>query len=136
MATTTTDENIAIAQNGINDFLQGNIQGVLDACSDDIIWDSFHNPAVPFAKTYNGKDGVGQFFADLASNVDFTDFSPGKFYADDDCVFVKVHEAGTVKSTGKTYDNDFLMCFTINEGKITQFFAYVDSADQVRVFTP
>lgn len=128
------EQNIAVAQHAINDFLSGDIQGMLNLCADDITWSTNENPDVPFAHTYKGKTGANQFFNDLGSNVEFKDFSPEKYYGDDDMVFVKTHEAAKVKSTGKTYDHQMLMSFKIRDGKIKEFFAYVDSADQARAF--
>jgi uncharacterized protein len=128
------EQNIAVAQLAINDFLKGDIQGMLSLCADDITWSTNENPDVPFAHAYKGKTGVNQFLNDLKSNVEFKDFSPEKYYGDDDIVFVKTHEAAKVKSTGKTYDHQMLMSFKIRDGKIKEFFAYVDSADQARAF--
>jgi ketosteroid isomerase-like protein len=130
----TKEQNIAVAEGAINAFLKGNIQEVLDVCTEDIIWTTHQNPDVPFAKTYEGKAGTGQFFNDLGSSVDFSVFTPGKYYGDEDMVFVKTHQAATVKATGKTYDHQMLMTFKLRDGKIAEFFAYVDSADQGRAF--
>ena len=129
------EQNITVAQNAINEFLKGNIQGMLEKCADDITWSTNENPDVPFAHTYRGKSGANQFLNDLGSNVEFKDFSPEKYYADDDMVFVKTHQAATVKSTGKTYDHEMLLSFKIRDGKISEFFAYADSADIAKAFS-
>jgi ketosteroid isomerase-like protein len=98
---TTKEQNINIVQNGVNEFIKGNIPGMLDACADDIVWITSLNPDLPFAKIYKGKTAAGQFFKDLGSNVDFSEFSPGKYYGDDDMVFVKMQQAATVKKPAK-----------------------------------
>ena len=131
----TREENIEVAQTGINAFINGNMEGLLDVCAEDIVWSTHQNPDVPFAKTYKGKEGARQFLNDLADNVAFSVFSPEKYYSDDDMVFVKTHQVAKVKSTGKTYDHQMLMTFKIKHGKVSEFFAYVDSADQGRAFT-
>jgi len=132
--TATKEQNISVVQKGVGEFIKGNIPGMLDTCDDDIVWTTNQNPAVPFAKTYKGKSGARQFFNDLNGNVEFTDFSPEKYWGDDDMVFVKTHEAAIVKKTGKKYDHEMLMSFKVRNGKIVEFFAYVDSADQERAF--
>jgi ketosteroid isomerase-like protein len=134
-ATTTKEQLIAVVRQGIDDFLKGNIQALMNAFSEDIRWATYPSPDVPFAKSYKGKAAVGQFFKELDNAVNFNVFSPEKYYSDEDMVFVKVHEAATVKSTGKTYDHHSLFTFRVREGKISEFFAYVDSADQARAFT-
>lgn len=133
--TSTKEQMITLVKQGIDDFLKGNIPVLLDRFTDDITWAVFSNPDVPFAKTYNGKSGADEFFKQLDNSVNFNVFSPEKFYADEDMVFVKTHEAATVKSTGKTYDYQMLMTFKIRDGKICEFFAYVDSAAQSRAFS-
>jgi uncharacterized protein len=131
---TTKEENIEIAQTGINEFINGNIDGLLEVCAEDITWSTHQNPDVPFAKTYMGKTGAKQFLNELADNVDFSVFSPEKYYSDEDMVFVKTHQVAKVKSTGKSYDHHMLMTFKIKHGKVSDFFAYVDSADQGKAF--
>lgn len=133
--TLTKEQMITLVKKGINDFLNGNIQNMLDNFTEDILWATFINPDVPFAKTYNGKSATIQFFKGLDNNVNFNVFSPEKYYADEDMVFVKTYEMATVKSTGKTYDYQMMMTFKIRDGKICEFFASIDSAAQARAFS-
>ena len=133
--TSTKEQRIAVAKQGIDDFLKGNIQALLNLCAEDILWSTFQNPDVPFAKTYKGKAAVGQFFKDLEETINFNIFSPEKYYSDEDMVFVKTHEMATVKSTGKSYEHHILLTFRIKDEMISEFFFYVDSAAQARAFT-
>lgn len=132
--TSTKEQMIALVKRGFDDFLKGNIPALMDKFTEDINWAIYSNPDVPFAQSYKGKEGTARFFKELDNNVNFNVFSPEKFYADEDMVFVKVHEVGTVKSTGKTYDHQVLMTFKIRDGKICDFFAYGDTAAQSRAF--
>jgi ketosteroid isomerase-like protein len=134
LATVKTEANIAVVQNAFENFLKGNIPGILDACTDDITWSSYHNSTVPYAQTYHGKQGAGQFFATLASNVDYTSFQPKEFFADKDRVFVNGYHEAKVKSTGKSFGHDFLMEFRLRDGKVSYFFAGVDTRDQAEAF--
>lgn len=133
--TSTKEQMITLVKQGIDDFLKGNIPALLDNFTEDITWAIYANPDVPFAQTYKGKSGTAQFFKDLDNSVNFNVFSPEKYYADEDMVFVKTHEVATVKSTGKTYDHQILMTFKIRDEKICEFFAYGDSAAQTRAFS-
>lgn len=133
--TSTKEQMITLVKNGIDDFLKGDIQALLDNFTEDISWGIYSNPDIPFAKSYKGKAGTAQFFKELDNSVNFNVFSPDKFYADEDMVFVKVHEVATVKSTGKTYEHQVLMTFKIRDGKICEFFAYGDTAAQSRAFS-
>lgn len=133
--TSTKEQMITLVKQGFDHFLKGNIQAVLDSCTEDVNWGLYENPDIPFAKNYKGKEAIAQFFRDLDKSVNFNIFSPDKFYADEDMVFVKVHEAATVKPTGKNYDHQVLMAFKIRDGKICDYFGYGDTALVAKAFS-
>lgn len=135
LATVKTEENISIVQNAFQNFLTGNVQGILDACTDDVTWGSYYDPAVPFSKTYHGKNGVGEFFATLAATSDYKKFELQEYYADGDTVLVKGYQEAVVKTTGKTFGHDFLMQFKLKDGKTFYFFSFIDILDEVKAFT-
>ena len=95
---------------------------------------SFDNPSVPYAGMYHGKKGTGDFFTTLANTIDYLEFQPKEFFAANDHVFVKGYHKGKVKSTGKIFGHDFLMDFQLRNGKVSSFFAWVDSRDQAAAF--
>ena len=134
LATVKKEQNISIVQNAFADFANGNIAGILNACSDDIVWSSYNNPVVPYGQAYYGKKGTAAFFVSLAATVDYTVFDIKELFADGDRVFATGHNTATVKSTGNTYDHDFLMEFRLRDGLVSHFFAYVDSRDQAEAF--
>src|SRR6476660_8306420 len=127
LAQIKSEQNIEIAKKGFTDFHNGNINGVVDACTSDVAWGSYENPVVPYAGMFHGKRGVADFFSTLISTVDYKVFDPKEYYADKDSVLVKGYQEAVVKSTGKTLGHDFLMHFKMTDGLIRYFFAYVDS---------
>ena len=135
LATVKKEQNISIVQKAYAEFAKGNIPGILENCTDDITWSSFDNSPVPFAGTFNGKRGVADFFAALGGSVDYTEFQPKEFFADADKVFAKGYHKAKVKSTGKTFGHEFLMEFSLRDGKVFSFFAWVDSRDEAAAFT-
>jgi uncharacterized protein len=132
---TLTSTNIETIQHAFTDFANGNIQGILDLCTEDIKWSSWNNPVVPFSKTYSGKAGAADFFSDLNNEVTYTVFEPRDFYYCGNRVFVKVYHSAIVKATGKIFAHESLMEFVFNGEKISSFFAYVDSHDQAMAFS-
>lgn len=109
--------NILSVTTAINLFLKGNIQGVIDQCTDGITWSTWMNPEVPFAKTYQGKQGVMQFFSTIGQEVEFTQFTPSDYYADRNKVFVRIFQEGLVQSTRKKYAHQALLEFTMEDEK-------------------
>jgi ketosteroid isomerase-like protein len=129
-----TEPSIRIVQKAFTDFLNGNIPGILDACTGDVVWSSFDNPGVPFGKTFQGKNGVADFFTALGNSVDYTNFEPREFFASADRVFVKGYHKAKVKATGKFFGHEFLMEFRLQDGKIGNFFAWIDTRDEAAAF--
>jgi uncharacterized protein len=134
LATLKNEQNVSTVKKAFQDFLTGNVQGIMDVCTDDISWGSYFDPSVPFSKTYHGKSGVGEFFATLGGSADYKKFDTNEFYADGDSVLVKGYHEAVVRSTGKTFGHDFLMHFKLRDGKICYFFSYIDILDEVKAF--
>jgi uncharacterized protein len=135
LATVKNEQNVLTVQRAFQNFLTGNIQGIMDACTDDITWGSYSDPSVPFSKTYHGKSGVGEFFATLGASAEYKKFDTNEFYADDNSVLVKGYHEAVVKTTGKTFGHDFLMQFKLRDGEIFYFFSFIDILDEVEAFT-
>jgi ketosteroid isomerase-like protein len=133
--TSTKEAMVTLVKQGFDDFMKGNIPALMNRFTEDITWAVYSIPEVPFAKTYKGKQDTIQFFKDLDNSVSFTVFSPERFYADQDMVFVFTHEVATVKATGKNYDHQVLMAFKIRDEKICEFSAYGDPAAELKAFT-
>ena len=134
LASVKNDQNIAVVQQAFDHFSKGNISGILENCTDDIQWGSYDNPDVPYASVYKGKNGVVEFFSNLSGSVDYENFETNKFYGDQDMVFVLGNHKGRVKTTGKKFGHDFVMQFRLRDGKVSNFFAWVDSRDQAQAF--
>jgi uncharacterized protein len=134
LASVKTEQNIALVQSAFADFLNGNIQAIIDTCSDDVEWGSYENDVTPISGMYHGKVGVARFFQTLGENVNYTLFDPREYFSDGNNVFVKGRHEGVVKSTGKTFAHDFIMQFVVSNGKISYFFVWVDTYDQVKAY--
>ena len=54
--------------------------------------------------------------------------------AQDDRVVVEGQNRGTVHKTGRMYEHDWVMIFSVRENKITRLRHYYDTGDLVRSF--
>lgn len=135
LASVKTEQNIARVQSAYADFASGDIQAVANACTEDIIWGSYDNSAVPFAGNFHGRQGVIDFFTALGTTVDYLEFQPREFFGAGDKVFVKGYHKGKVKSTGKLFGHEFLMEFQLKDEKLSSFFAWVDTRDEMQAFS-
>jgi len=130
----TVNANLRVVQQGFSDFRQGNIQGLLDRCTDDAQWGTYLNPTVPFAKTWKGKNEVKQFFKLLGENVTFTEFEPSEFVAQNETVIILAHQKGKVTKTGKTFEQQVCICCKLRNQKMYSTFSYTDSRQIAETF--
>lgn len=130
----TVSPALQVVKQAFEDFMQGNIKGIVNACADGVIFGSYRNPHIRPSGLYYGKEGVIEYFKLLEKNYSFALFEPQEYISQDDRVIVLGHEAGTVKSTGKTFDHDWCMSFTVRNGKIQNYFGFEDTFELARAF--
>ena len=130
-------ENTAVAKKGYELFMAGNIEGVLELIDESCEWVVPGPPdKLPWAGSYRGSAGVGQFLGKLAEGVDMTAFEPREFIAQGDKVIVLGSSTATNKATGKSASQDWAHALTIIDGKFHAFQGYDDTAAEVAAATP
>lgn len=73
--------------------------------TDDVVWYDPGTPEVPHAGRYSGREGVGRFFARTDETLDI--------------------------DTGRSYDNEWAMVWTLRDGKVAGWQIYEDTAREV-----
>jgi ketosteroid isomerase-like protein len=120
-------------------FNRGDIPALLEMCSDQCEW-IIPGPkdVLPWAGTWNGRKGIGEFFQTLAANLDFSDFHTKRMIEADDTVVVIGSGTSTAKKTGKTVSDDewvHVMRYDA-DGKLMFFQTFEDTAAAVAQMTP
>ena len=125
-----SDRNIQVVKDAYAAFFRGDIAGVLALVAEDVDWQGVKGTegVVPQAGARRGRSQVEEFFALLAGNTQFKTFEPKQFIASDDSVAVVGYYEATILTTGRHVASDWVMTFTIKDGKITQFREFTDSA--------
>ena len=83
-----------------------------------------------------GKAAVAEFFTTLSKSLAFSRFEPREYIAQDDKVVALGHYEGTALPTGRTVNSDWVMVFTLRNGKVIQFREYADSAGVNAAYQP
>ena len=126
-------ENVQVVQQMYEAFNRRDIPAVLDILADDVEWHSPTTRTAPdeisWSKPRKSRDQVATFFKELGEKVQPDKLEPLEFTAQDDRVVVEGKNRGTVKSTGKAYEHDWVMLFTVRRGKIARMLHYYDSID-------
>jgi len=126
-------ENVQIVKNGYAAFSRGDIQGLLALFAEDIEWIS-PGEGLPLAGTYRGRAEVAGFFQKLSGALEFSSFEPREFLAEGDRVLVVGSSRGKVKATNRTIGEQWVMAFTVRNGKVTNFQEYMDTLAAARAF--
>jgi ketosteroid isomerase-like protein len=121
-------ENKAIARQTYDLFIAGNIPAMMDAYADDIVWIFPEVKGIPFGGTYQGKDGVQEFFTKLRDAVETLSMSPQRFVAEDDHVVAAGTTTRKGRATGITYTTTWMHMLTFKDGKLTRFEVYDNTA--------
>ncbi|MFQ5761896.1 MAG: nuclear transport factor 2 family protein [Candidatus Bathyarchaeia archaeon] len=131
-------ENVQAVQRLFAAFGRGDLPGVLDMLAEDVDWQSpatrTEHAQISWSRPRRGREQVAQFFKELAEKVQPEPLEPLDFTAQGDKVVVEGRNRGRVKSTGRNYEHDWVMVFTLREGKIVRHRGYYDTADILAAF--
>jgi ketosteroid isomerase-like protein len=123
------EQNTRVVREAYAAFGRGDVQSLLASFDDNIVWKPVTGAGqqVPTAGERKGKVSVGEFFAIVAKHINFERFEPREFVAQGDKVVALGHYTGKTP-IGKRFDSDFVMVFTLRNGKVTHFQEFSDSA--------
>jgi hypothetical protein len=128
-------ENIQVVQMGFAALGKGDVKSLLDVFTDDaVIQHPGPKDTIPFAGTHRGKDQVAWFFKTMSETQEFKQFEPKEFIAQGDNVVVIGRETARVKSTSRTFDVDWAMCFTVKAGRVASIRIFEDTTEKTKAF--
>lgn len=122
-------QNTRVVQDAYAAFGRGDVEAILKTLADGVVWTAVYGagPHVPTAGERVGRTAVAEFFAQVATHIQFSRFEPREFVAAGDKVVALGHYTATTPA-GTGFDSDFAMVFTLRNGKIVRFQEFCDSA--------
>jgi steroid delta-isomerase-like uncharacterized protein len=131
-------ENVQVVQRMFAAFGQRNLPAALDTLAEDVYWQSpitrTVSREISWARPRHGREQVAAFFKELFDAVEPERLETLQFTAQGDRVIVEGKNKGTVRSTGKKYEHDWVMVFAVVDGKIVKLQHYYDTADILVAF--
>jgi ketosteroid isomerase-like protein len=127
--------NLAVVQQAYAAFGRGDIPGVLDLLTDDVVWTLQGPSTIPFAGTRRGREGVAEFFSLVGETLEFQQFEPREFVGQGDTVVVLGYERSLVKATGRRFEQEWAHVYTLRDGKIATGRFFEDTAAEVVAFS-
>jgi ketosteroid isomerase-like protein len=131
-------ESVRVVEKMFAAFGQKNLPGVLDTLAEHVDWQSPVTRSKPqevsWAEPRRSREEVATFFKDMLEKVQPEALEPLEFTTQDDRVAVEGKNRGIARSTGRPYEHDWVMLFTVRDGKIVRFRHYYDTSDVIVAF--
>lgn len=116
-------------------FAHGNVPFILDSVSDAFTWhDPCDSSKAIQGGIYHGKEGFGQFFQKLVSSTETTMWEVQSYVSEGNMVVATGKHGIKAKSTGKSWVNDWVMIWEIENGKVIRGKSYFDTARYEALF--
>ncbi len=122
------EENVNVIKNIYAAFGRGDVQGIVDCCTDDVLWRTHLNSVVPWAGNYDGRENVPRFFAGINDSVETTAFEPQEWIADGDTVVSLGQYGCRVRSTGRESMSRWVFIWKLHDRKVCSYEQFHDSA--------
>ena len=111
--------NIDTVQAIYESFGRGDVDAILTSLTDDVDWASEPESKIaPWHGVHRGKGEVPQFFEELGSSVEVTEFTPLAFASSDTDVMVVIRFGMKVRASGKSGAMDLHHWWRFRDGKV------------------
>ena len=128
--------NTRVVKEAYAAFARGDVSAILNLLDDNVEWEAVKGTegVAPHAGLRRGRPAIAEFFQQVDQNVAFDVFEPREFVAQDDLVVAIGRYTGTAKPTKRSFSSDWVMVFTLRDGKVVRFREFADSAQLVKAF--
>lgn len=121
-------DNARVVQQFFKAITEGDAPGAAQILTDDVVLVSpGPKDQLPWAGEYHGPGGILQYYTALSQGVEITGMEGSETIAQGDKVVMLGQHTARVRATGKTYELNWAMVFTLSEGKISAVRSYHDS---------
>src|SRR5436305_1004366 len=107
-------------------FKRGDIDHILQQVAPDAIWRQSN--ILPWGGDFRGPQGAGEFFQKLDATMETVSFDVRENIEHGDEVFSFGSYAGRSRKTGRTGTAEWMFRWRVQDGKITAYESYTDSA--------
>ncbi len=120
--------NLIVMKQAYADYLEGNTTAVVNAFAQDAEYISPSGSRVPLSGVYRGRDQIKGFLWNLSTVAQFTRFEIQGYIVEGNKVVSYGLEQGISKLSGNTFSSDWAAIATFNNGKISRYQLYHDTA--------
>lgn len=109
-------------------FGRGDIATLLEAMTEDVIFQAPGAADLPWSGVSEGKAAVQEWFGRLAQSIEFQVFEPREFIAQGERVVAFVYTEIVTRHNGRKAINPEAHSWTFRDGKVVKFQVYHDTA--------
>jgi ketosteroid isomerase-like protein len=128
-------DNITVTQGAYERFGAGDIPGMLEFLSPEVVIEFYGPDVIPYAGTWRGHAEVTRWLETIFASLEVRRFEPQEMLADAD----KVVTTGTLelvaRSTGQGFASDFVHVITLADGRWVRFRDWMNTAAAAEAFS-
>ena len=121
----STDKNVQTVKDFFAAIGRGDKEGLLALVAEDIEW-IIPGKDWPLAGTHCGHAGLAKLLETASRSIE-TSTEPREFVAQGDRVLVVGSARGKIKSTNRTFEDDWIFAITVRDGKLASIREYIDT---------
>jgi ketosteroid isomerase-like protein len=112
----------------------GDAETVFGLLDPEVVIRYYGVPEIPYAGTFEGLAGAGDFFTRVGQSVQILSMEPWTFISEGDNLGVWGHQVFKRLETGVEFESDFAHIITMRDGKWLHFRDFMNSALAADVF--
>jgi ketosteroid isomerase-like protein len=128
--------NITIVQRIYESFAKRDIPGIISVLDPNVEWGEPENPYNPASGIRHGHEGFLDWLKIGQNSEDILTLEPRQILFNEDSVAVVGFTKCRAKTTGKTYETDFVHLVTLKDGKVVKFQEFFDTFAAAEAFKP
>jgi uncharacterized protein len=129
-----TDSALELVQRAYQAFSRGDRLAMLETMATEIEWDSRYPAEVPFQGVWKGHAGVLELLERLNQTLEVLAFEIREIICEGRRVVVLGSEEARVKSTGRTYRNEWVHVWMVEDGTLARMRNYNDTSSVAAAF--
>lgn len=125
---TGTEQALSLVQRAYRCYAAGDMSGLMALVATDVDYFEPGPPGViPWAGHFRGLDGFAQWLAANQEHLVGNRIEPETYMADGNRVVMLGRVSATVRKTGKPFESDVAMAFTVVDGRLHTIRVYHDT---------
>lgn len=118
----------AVVENMFEAFSNGDVEKFVATVSDDTVW-IYHGTQIIPKGTFEGKEGVHNFFNNILTKTDIINFETQQYIVEENVVVVLGREHQKVKRSGRELKQKWVQIYTVENDLITKMEEFATSEE-------